>query len=141
MIEGEDVRKIVKELGQKLQVDIQDSDMAAAHRLPAKTNNPPLIVKFIKYEMKPSIVTASKKIKLKGGSLKYTPALPIYCSAHLTQKVKTILSAAKKLCQEGIVKYVYMRDGNSKSAGIRPQHNTPDRRYRTTGSAERKNPT
>ncbi len=55
--------------------------MASVCRLPARTNNPPTTVKFVKHEMKPSIVAASKKKKIKpnGGSLKYNPALSIYC--------------------------------------------------------------
>ncbi len=102
----ENVRALVRDIANKLKVEISNNDIAAAHRLATNQEIPPIIVKFIKHEVKSNIIVASKKMKLNGATLKYQPPLPIYCGEHLTQKTKQELVAAKNLRHNGIVKYV-----------------------------------
>ncbi len=110
----ENVREIVKEIAAKLKVDIKNEDIAAAHRLSAKSEIPPIIVKFVNQETKPKMIVASKKMKIDGNVLNYRPAFPIYCNEHLSRRVKQILAAAKKLQSAGYLKYVWIRNGEVK---------------------------
>ncbi len=122
--QGEDVRKIVKTLGEKLEIKINESEVAAAHRLPVKrdTDTPPIIVKFLNHEIKPDMIAASKKKRLSSNHLGYSMYSRIFCDEHLTQLNKQIFLEAKKLQREGLVKFVWT---NNNIVRIRRDENSP----------------
>ncbi len=107
----ENVRALVRDIADKLKVEISNDDTAAARRLATNQEISQIIVKFVKHEVKPNIIVASKKMKLNGAALKYQPPLPIYCGELLIQKTKQELAAAKNLHHNGIVKYVRTKNG------------------------------
>ncbi len=101
--QGENVRRIIKTLGEKLEIKINETEVAAAHRLPVKwdTEIPPIIVKFLNHEIKPDIIAASKRKRLNTNHLGYNVPSRIFCDEHLTQLNKQIFLVAK----EGFVRY------------------------------------
>ncbi len=109
--ENEKVKELVKNLGAKMQVPIKNLDIVAAHRLPTKSSAPPIIVRFTNRDTKTEMINASRKMKLNGEEFNYSPALPIYCEERLTQYTQNLLTTAKKLRQEGYIKYVRVREG------------------------------
>ncbi len=106
----EEVRNVVLNTAAKLGVKINNDDITAAQRLPSKSQTPPIITKFIKYETKPLIIAASKKFKLRGTSLGHNSISKIYSDEHL--KARQVLEAAKDLRRKGVIRFVWTRNRN-----------------------------
>ncbi len=73
----ENVREIVKETAIKLNVEIKNEDIAAAYRLPAKSEIPLIIVKFVHQETKPKMIGASKKHENQWEHIKLEARFPL----------------------------------------------------------------
>lgn len=110
---GENLYGLFSTLAAKLKIEYDKSDIDTAHRLPSSSPAPPpIIVKFVSRDVKNAWIRASKKEKLHGSALSMTPALPIFCSDHLTPNTKQLFSGAQYLRGKGAVKYVWIRNGN-----------------------------
>lgn len=96
--------------------------MNTAHRLPTENGEPQIIAKFNNREKKNAIVRASKKVKLDTSFLQTERITPIFCDDHLTPSNKKIVSAAKQLRRDGLIKYVWVADCTIR---IRVDDNSP----------------
>lgn len=110
--DDENVRELVSMLAQKLNINVRDYDICAAHRLPTnKGRIPSIVVKLNNHELKSIMITNAKRQKLHGNSMGFDPALPIYINEHHTKKTREFINLAKKLQSEGKIAYTWVRDG------------------------------
>lgn len=110
--DNENVREIVKKVAEKLKVPLYDYSIISAHRLPSKQNTYPIVAKLLDRDVKTALVKASKKEKINSGLLNYETVQPIYCDDHLTYGTRSILNTAKKLRENNIIKFVWIRNCN-----------------------------
>ncbi len=118
----ENVRELIKELAACMEVPINNADIVAVHRPPSKSQAPSLIAKFVNRDTKINQVKASKNRRIDGSRMNFTLVLPIFCDDDLTKYTQHLAIEAKKLRQQGIVKYAWIREGVVK---IRVDDNTP----------------
>ena len=114
MSRDEKVRSIIKEIAVKLEVDLQDGDIQAAHRLPAEENEiPKIIVRLNDRDKKVAIIKASKVRELDTSFMSKPPegpVTPVYCDDHLLPINKWLLIQAKKMKKAEALTYVWVRD-------------------------------
>ncbi len=110
--QNENIREITKNLAKIWNVEIQNYDIVAAHRLYSRTKIPDIIIKFNNREKVVEMIKKSKSNKINSDKLQLEPATPIFCSEHLTPYTKKILAYTKKLRQEGKIKYVWVKEGS-----------------------------
>lgn len=111
----EDVVGLVKDVGAALGVEIQESDISTAHRVPSfkKDRPPPLIVQFSRRFTRDTVLN---KYKDKKGltARQINPAFPdkiVYVNEHLTPENKIFLSKLKVKCKEIGYQYAWCREG------------------------------
>lgn len=103
---NENVREILNELVDKLEVRVHEYEINAVHRLPASRNRiPAIIVKFSNNEKKQEFIKQARQKRLKIGNTN------VYAGDHLMQKAATILREAKVMRNAGEVKYVWTKNG------------------------------
>lgn len=109
----ENLYELVKNIGSKIEVNLKDYDIIAAHRLPSSTNMSPIIVRLLNYDKKSSVVQKSKKAKLNTAmlGLEVDPPNPIYIDEHLTPQNAFLLKKAQELRRDGTVRFVWTKDG------------------------------
>lgn len=112
---NESVSDIVRDVGTALGVDVQDTQIAAAHRVPTfnKGRSPSLIVQFhsrtIKHDML-SKFREKKTLMANQVNPLFTPQR-VYVNEHLSPENKVFLSKLKQKCKEINYAYVWCRDG------------------------------
>lgn len=121
----EKIKEIIKKLAEKWDIDLHDYDIMAAHRLRTKTNIPDIIVKVNNRDLIGQFIQKSKRKQITSENINLDVALPIYCSEHLTPYNKSLLYWAKKLKREGLVKFVWVKDG---VVMVREREETPAKR-------------
>lgn len=111
----EDVVGLVRDVGAALGVEIQESDISTAHRVPSfkKDRPPPLIVQFSRRITRDTVLN---KYKDKKGltARQINPAFPdkiVYVNEHLTPDNKIFLSKLKVKCKEIGYQYAWCREG------------------------------
>ena len=111
---NEKVRWIIKEIADKLGIDLLDGDIQAAHRLPAEEGEiPKIIAKFNNRDKKVEIIRASKSRKLDTSFMSRPldgPATPVFCDDHLLPLNQWLLSQAKKMKKAKKLTYVWLRN-------------------------------
>jgi len=112
---GEDVIEIVKDLGAAIGVDVDVSQVAAAHRIPSYKQDrvPSMVVQFCDRTVRDSWISSFKKrrnITAKDVNASY-PAQKFYINEHLSPENKMILSKLKKKYHDLGFKYVWGRGG------------------------------
>ncbi|KAG8281700.1 hypothetical protein J6590_053688 [Homalodisca vitripennis] len=126
----EDVKHIVKDLGVALGVEVQLSNMAAAHRIPSynKSRLPAVVVQFHDRDIKEALLSKFREAKTRSYHLtadKINRAFPpgrVYVNDHLTPENKQFLAMLKKKCHDVGYVFVWCRDGKffvRKAAGER----------------------
>lgn len=111
----EDVVGLVKDVGAALGVEIQESDISTAHRVPSfKKDRPsPLIIQFSRRCTRDTVIN---KYKDKKGltARQINPAFPdkiVYVNEHLTPDNKIFLSKLKVKCREIGYQYAWCKEG------------------------------
>lgn len=105
--ENENIEENIRKLASALKVPFNKAVIAGSHRLSSKTGSiPPISIRFLSYDMKKTWIKASKREKLSSDVLNLHSPTPIYCDKHVTERNKRLLLAAKRLKQNGNVKYV-----------------------------------
>ncbi|XP_046671203.1 uncharacterized protein LOC124361206 [Homalodisca vitripennis] len=109
------VKDLLKDLAATFGVEVQDSDISAAHRVPSfrRDRDPALIVQFTnktkkeewisKYRTKRPALTAQQVNRR-------FPAQRVYINDHLSPENKQLLSQLKKKCREIGYTFAWCRD-------------------------------
>lgn len=111
----EDVIGLVKDVGKALGVEIQESDISTAHRVPSyrKDRPSPLIVQFSRRVTRDTFLS---KFKAKNGLTARQintsfPAQTVYINEHLSPENKIFLSKLKLKCKEIGYQYAWCKEG------------------------------
>jgi len=112
---SEDVSSIVKDLGAALGIDVDESQVTAAHRIPSfkKERPPALIVQFQKKAQKDTWISKFKEAKDLTAD-KVNPHFAkqkIYVNDHLCPENKIFLGKLKTKCNAIGYEYAWSRDG------------------------------
>lgn len=111
----EDAVCLVKDVGAALGVEIQESDISAAHRVPSfrKDRPQPLIVQFTRRTTRDTLLNKFKDNKTMTAKQINAafPAQNVYVNEHLTPENKLFLSKLKEKCKEVGFSYAWCRDG------------------------------
>jgi len=108
---GESPRRLVVQIANGLSVELADTEIVTAHRLPTKKGVPPIIAKLSNRDTKNAIIKASKFHQREGSFYRFVPSLPIICDEHLTNYTKEIFMKAKNLKKAGYLKFAWVKDG------------------------------
>ncbi|XP_054276480.1 uncharacterized protein LOC128995487 [Macrosteles quadrilineatus] len=125
---NEDVRAIVGDIGRALGLEVQPSQIAAAHRIPSfnKTRTPSLVVQFTERATKETFISKYKESRASGVNLTANrvnntfPHDRVYVNDHLSPENKQFFAKLKKKCNELGYTFVWSRDGKffvKRSAG------------------------
>lgn len=114
-VEGGDVLKAVKDVGQALGMCIEDSMVDACHTLGKRSDAagpPAIIVKFVR-RLDAEDMLAKRRVKrqLSTRHLNKNTDTPIYINESLTQKRRILLSRARAAKKEKNFKWVWVRGG------------------------------
>ncbi|XP_046679254.1 uncharacterized protein LOC124366699 [Homalodisca vitripennis] len=100
----ESVKDLAKDVGAAIGVQVQDSDVAIAHRVPSYLLNkdPALIIQFTDRERKAESLNAYRKKRSLVTREVYQrfPAHRVYISDHLSLENKWFQASLKKKCRE-----------------------------------------
>ncbi|XP_065224327.1 uncharacterized protein LOC135848355 [Planococcus citri] len=107
----EDLYNVMKTLGKELEVTLQEYDIVAVHRLPSKSDTPPIIVRLLNYDKKSSLISGAKRLKPKTDMLGINPPVPIYISEHLSYETAKILKYAQNLRKDNLIRFAWVKDG------------------------------
>lgn len=113
--QNENVIEIVKDIGSALSMDVEESQITAAHRIPSFKKDRPaaLIVQFQKKDLKDKFVNKYKEAKSLTAdqvNTKY-PKNRVYINDHLCPENKMFLGKLKSKCNELGYSYAWCRDG------------------------------
>ncbi|KAG8300147.1 hypothetical protein J6590_083537 [Homalodisca vitripennis] len=107
--------EVVKDVGTALRVDVQDSDIAAAHRVPSykKDREPSLIVQFNNRAVRDLWISKYRTIKnLSAQNInKEFPARRVFINDHLSPENKQFLTRIKQKCRDIGYTFAWSRDG------------------------------
>nr|CAD7400146.1 unnamed protein product [Timema poppensis] len=114
-LEKENVRDIVLKIGEKIGVNITESDIDIAHRLPQwKAGKPPtIIVKFVRRTIKVDFMKEKAKLRNTNSvSFVDAPAHNIYPNEHLTASNRKKFAEARKQRDDGKFAFVWVKNGH-----------------------------
>lgn len=126
---NEDVKTIVEDVGAAIGMQMQQGDMAAAHRIPAyrKDRIPSLVVQFSSKELRDTWLSKYKAVKTLTAnqvSKHFPQQQRVYINEHLSPDNKVFLATLKKKCRDINYAFVWCRDGKffiRKSEGSKVQ--------------------
>lgn len=110
----EDLRNIVIDIGKKIEIEINKSDIDAIHRIPTRSTKmpEPIVVQFMSRQMRESMVQKGKEKKICTNDIGIQgETKQVYINEHLTRKKKHILFEARRLKYEKQYKYLWTRNG------------------------------
>lgn len=112
----EDLEEVVKELGDLLNVPVEQSDIDIVHRLKSKVSPKPIIVKFVQYTAKKDLYSARKKLRsLTPEKLEDTNCLygasTIYINENLTAQRGALFAEVRKRTRLNKWHSTYTLDG------------------------------
>lgn len=111
----ENLKQLMIDIGKKIQVEIEEKEIDAIHRIPSTIKNKnalPIVVQFTTRQLRETIMTKVRKTKIttkdlnKGGEIK-----PIFINEHLTKTKKQIMFEARKIKFEKAYKFLWSRNG------------------------------
>lgn len=116
---NEDVRAIVGDIGRALGLEVQPSQIAAAHRIPSfnKTRTPSLVVQFAERTTKEAFIARYKESRARSAHLtadkvnKIFPHDRAYVNDHLSPENKIFFAKLKAKCKDLGYAFVWSRDG------------------------------
>lgn len=111
----ENVLDIVRDVGAALGVEIQEHQVAAAHRVPAynRDRTPSLVIQFTSRATKDTLLAKYREMKTLSAH-QVNPAFPqqrLYINDHLSPENKVFLAKLKQKCKEVGYAYAWCRDG------------------------------
>lgn len=110
--ENEDIKEIIHNLADKLQVDLNPYNICAAHRLQSRENKTPaIIVRFNDNETKSEMIRAAKRIKPTAKKLNFHSNDRIFIGDHLAKHSSNLIKIAKTLRAEGKVMSAWTFNG------------------------------
>jgi len=112
---NENVMEIVKDLGSSLGLEVDESQINAAHRIPSynKERSPALIVQFQKKCQKDLILTKYKEARTLTAK-QVNPMFPeqrVYIGDHMSPENKQFLAKLKQKCNEIGYTYAWFKEG------------------------------
>lgn len=113
---GEDVLKIVRDVGGALGLPTKEEDVAAAHRVPSfrRDTIPSIVVQFERRNTRDSWINTfkSKKTLMASEVTSFFPnTARVWVNEHLSPENKIFLSKLKKKCRDISFKYAWCREG------------------------------
>lgn len=125
---NENIQEIVTSIAKNLEVEINEHDINAVHRLSAnKDKIPSIIVRLNSRMKKQKLIQNSKRKRLHGKNLNMNPAVPIYVSEHMSANTMSIFRKAMELKSQGAISYAWVKEGK---IYIRENENDPARRIK-----------
>lgn len=108
----ENLREIMIDIGQKIDVKIENDMMDAIHRIPSQNErNSPIVVQFTTRQVRDSIMTKVKKTKITTRDLgRQGDEKIVFVNEHLTKKKKQIMFEARKLKKEREYKFLWTKN-------------------------------
>lgn len=110
----ENLEELVKEIGNKIEVTIDNNDIDVVHRIPTFSKNSvePIVVQFVTRKIRDNVIKKAKINKITTKDINMNgPDKAIFINDHLTRKRKDILHEAKKKKIELNFKYVWSKGG------------------------------
>lgn len=117
----EDTNDIVMKVGNLIGVEVDESDISVSHRLPVskrykgKRSNPPIIVRFVRRDLKEDFYSSRKDLKgysTEDLGLGYETTNNIYINESLTERNKLLFKEALKAKKD--LKYNFAWTSNGK---------------------------
>ncbi len=108
--EEENLKEALKNIAQKLEVEIQDYHICALHRLPSKQKIPRTLVRLNNSDVRRDLVRNSKKKRLNGIAFGISPQ-PIFVDKHLSRESVELLEHARKIRDDSKIKYAWYHEG------------------------------
>ena len=118
--ERESVRKLTKDIGRAVGVNLTDGDIDTAHRLgrPADGKDRPLIVKFTTFDKRQELYQARRKLRAASAavdsSLSDAELRQIFVSDSLTKANRSVMYAARQLKTDGKIAAAWTDAGRMK---------------------------
>ncbi|XP_054267191.1 uncharacterized protein LOC129000380 [Macrosteles quadrilineatus] len=112
----EDVIQLVKDVGAVIGLEVEESQINAAHRVPSfrKDRVPSLVVQFIGRSTRDTWLKQFRELKESVTVDQVNSSFPkakLYINEHLSPANKVFLSDLKKKCAEVGIKYAWCREG------------------------------
>lgn len=108
----ENLRKLVNQIAEMLNVRLFEYDICTTHRLSNKGDTPAIIVRMNNRDKKNAMIKAGRRRELSTRDLGWKTDERIFISDHLTKETGELLLAAKeKLRNTGLVKFVWPSEG------------------------------
>lgn len=112
---GENVAELVRDVGSALGIEVKDSDVSAAHRVPAyrKDRLPALIIQFHCRSMKNAWISSFREKKMLNSqqiNARFPATSRIYVNDHLSPDNKKFLGKLKERCREVGYSFAWCRD-------------------------------
>lgn len=112
----ENLRDLMKEIGKKVEVQFEDKEVDAIHRIPTRNEKnkdcSPIVVQFTTRQLREKILTNAKKTTITTKDLqKSGDEKTVYINEHLTKAKKEIMYEARKLKFQQNYKFLWSRNG------------------------------
>lgn len=111
--QGEDLYEVLEKLARFLEIPFQRDEVSEVHRLPKRQiGHASIIVRFLSRRVRDRWLTAAKGRPCDVQQV--FPDLPsgrFYVNQHLTKYKKGLMDMAKKLANEGVYAFAWVRDG------------------------------
>ncbi|XP_065221127.1 uncharacterized protein LOC135846068 [Planococcus citri] len=110
---GENIRKIIFNIAEKLDIQLHDYDIIAANRLLTNSRGTPaILVQLNDRDKRSQFIKQSKARKLNAKNLGFNSNENIYVNEHLTKHTMSLFKKAKALCDEGKILSTWSFEGN-----------------------------
>lgn len=110
----ENVRELVKDVGAAIGVQVQEADIAAAHRVPSfrRDRDPAMIVQFTNRARRDEWISKYRQKKTLSARdvNQHFPIQRVYINDHLSPENKQILAKLKQRCREIGYSFAWCRD-------------------------------
>lgn len=111
----ENICDLVRDVGSAIGLQVESSDIAAAHRVPSyrRDRDPALILQFVNRAKRDDWINKYRQIKTLSARdvNKQFPAQRVYINDHLCPENKQLLSKLKQKCREIGYSFAWSRDG------------------------------
>jgi len=109
--ENENLLDMFKNLAKELDVNLNEYDVIAIHRLPPRQKEiPQVIVRLLNHDKKAKLVSNAKNIKPTINLIMDGNPSPIYISDHLSKANANLFKKAKDLKKAGLIKYAWVKN-------------------------------
>lgn len=112
----EDLRKMVKDIGDTIEVQFEYKEVDVVHRIPTINENNknclPIVVQFTTRQVRDKFLTNAKKTRVNTRDLgKSGVDKPVFVNEHLTKSKKILMFEARKIKIERDYKFLWSKNG------------------------------